>query len=438
MENRNIAKIVVIVMSILCAAIQTWASGIENKVSWSAEFVRTVGNRNAATDSADIAAYNPAGLVKLEDGAYLNVSTQVMYTESENEVNGISFDSETTSLVPGVFSVYKNGAWAGFLTLTIPGGGGNVDFDEGNGTTYEIGRQLMFLANSKLSAESVPRSYFYDGISSQSLEAEHFVVGVTLGGSYQLNDILAIAMGMQYVTANKNAKGKIAIDASNALTGVNGDLQGRIEYEQTAQGYAGVIGICLFPNENLTIGARYETITKLRYDTDVKDDNLGILAASGITNTTKVDRDLPAYIALGTSYSFTSTVRVEASFNYYFNENADWDGLENSADNGFDAGFMLEYSLTTSLKVSAGYLYTNTAIDSEAISREALQLNANSVGGGFQYQFGENLTTNVGFYYSFYHETSRTTDIGGLGLDTYRENYDKALTNVAVGIQYKF
>lgn len=435
MENRNIEMIVVVVMGILLAANQAWASGIENKVSWSAEFVRTVGNRNAATDSADIAAYNPAGLVKLGDGVYLNAAAQVMLTESKNEVNGISYESDTTALVPGVFSVYKKGPWAGFLTLTIPGGGGKVDFDEGNGTTYQIGRQLMLQANSRLAAASVPSSYFYDRISSQSLEADHYAAGVTLGGSYQLSDISALAMGLRYVTAEKNATGSVAIDASNALTGVNGELLGRIKYEQTAEGYAGVVGICLFPNENLTIGARYETLTRLRYDTDVKDDNLGILAASGITDATKADRDLPAFFALGASYSFTPTVRVEASYNSYFNEDADWDGAENKTDNGYDAGIMLEYSMTPKLKVSAGYLYTNTAIDPEALSREALQLDAHSFGGGFQYQFGESLAMNAGAFHSFYRDASRTTIAG---VDTYEERFDKALTNMAVGMQYKF
>ena len=361
-----------------------------------------------------------------------------MLTESENEVNGIPYESDTTALVPGVFSVYKKGPWAGFLTLTIPGGGGKVDFDEGNGTTYQIGRQLMLQANSKLAAASVPRSYFYDRISSQNLEADHYVAGVTLGGSYQLSDISALAMGVRYVTADKNAAGSIAIDASNALTGVNGELLGRIKYEQTAEGYAGVVGICLFPHESFTVGARYETRTSLRYDTDVKDDNLGILSASGITDATEADRDLPAFVALGTSYSVTPTVRVEASYNYYFNENADWDGAENKADNGYDAGIMLEYSMTPKLKVSAGYLYTDTAIDSEALSREALQLSANSFGGGFQYRFGESLTMNAGVFHSFYKDVSRTTDIAGLGVDTYEERYDKALTNIAVGLQYKF
>ena len=43
-----------------------YGGGIDNKTNWSAEYIRTL-NRNAATDFADIAAYNPAGTVKLQD-----------------------------------------------------------------------------------------------------------------------------------------------------------------------------------------------------------------------------------------------------------------------------------------------------------------------------------------------------------------------------------
>lgn len=47
-------------------ATAVYAGAIDNKTNWSAEYIRTL-NRNAATDYADIAAYNPAGTVKLDE-----------------------------------------------------------------------------------------------------------------------------------------------------------------------------------------------------------------------------------------------------------------------------------------------------------------------------------------------------------------------------------
>ena len=54
-----------------------FAGAIDNKTNWSAEYIRTL-NRNAATDYADIAAYNPAGTVKLTEGFTVNGSIQFL------------------------------------------------------------------------------------------------------------------------------------------------------------------------------------------------------------------------------------------------------------------------------------------------------------------------------------------------------------------------
>jgi hypothetical protein len=48
-----------LLLSFVCVS-AVYAGAIDNKTNWSAEYIRTL-NRNAATDYADIAAYNPAG-----------------------------------------------------------------------------------------------------------------------------------------------------------------------------------------------------------------------------------------------------------------------------------------------------------------------------------------------------------------------------------------
>jgi len=60
---------------IAASASPLFAGGIENKHNWSAEWVRTL-NRNAATDSADAVSYNPAGVMKMDNGFYLNAAGQ--------------------------------------------------------------------------------------------------------------------------------------------------------------------------------------------------------------------------------------------------------------------------------------------------------------------------------------------------------------------------
>ena len=66
-----------------CFTSSVMAGGIDNKTNWSVEYVRTF-NRNAATDAADIALYNPAGTVKMEDGLYGNLSPHYIKKEYAN------------------------------------------------------------------------------------------------------------------------------------------------------------------------------------------------------------------------------------------------------------------------------------------------------------------------------------------------------------------
>ena len=58
---------------IICMPLPAIAGGIFVNSQQSAEYVRLF-NRNAATDNADIAYYNMAGLTKMKDGQYLNGS----------------------------------------------------------------------------------------------------------------------------------------------------------------------------------------------------------------------------------------------------------------------------------------------------------------------------------------------------------------------------
>ena len=77
---------------IAASASPLFAGGIDNKTNWSAEYIRTL-NRNAATDSADIVMYNPAGVMKMADGFYGNVSAQYIAKDYNNQINGVDFDS---------------------------------------------------------------------------------------------------------------------------------------------------------------------------------------------------------------------------------------------------------------------------------------------------------------------------------------------------------
>ena len=76
---------------IAASASPLFAGGIENKHNWSAEWVRSL-NRNAATDSADAVAYNPAGVMKMDSGFYLNGTGQYALKDYSNTFLGTEYE----------------------------------------------------------------------------------------------------------------------------------------------------------------------------------------------------------------------------------------------------------------------------------------------------------------------------------------------------------
>ena len=70
---------------IAASASPLFAGGIINKQNLSADYLRTM-NRNAATDYADIAAFNPAGIMKMADGGYAKLDVMYFDKDYSNKV----------------------------------------------------------------------------------------------------------------------------------------------------------------------------------------------------------------------------------------------------------------------------------------------------------------------------------------------------------------
>jgi len=388
-----------------------YGGAIDNKTNWSAEYIRTF-NRNAATDYADIAAYNPAGTVKLQEGFTLNGSLQYVTKEYENIINGTSFKSDEPSYLPGLFAVFNKKQFSIFGAVSNVGGGGEVDFNQGNLTTL-LGQVLILPGNP----------------GRAQLSAKSYYLGYTLGGAYALNDMFSFSVGLRYVDATREAQGSADTDAV--------PWPASISYEQEGDGWGGIFGVNLAPNDKVNIGVRYETKTNIEFDTKVITDDAtylpagGLLPYLGINNGESSPRDLPAIFAFGLSYWLNPQIRVEANYTHYFNQNADWGGEEDLVDDGYDVGFALEYHFTDSLLGSIGYMRTETGIDPIDMLPENPSLDANTFGGGIAYAFNEQFHTNFSVGNSFYEEDS-------FAAGPVRVEYDKNNFFMALGLEYRF
>jgi long-chain fatty acid transport protein len=410
------------------------AGSVDHLSNFSAEYMRTL-NRNAATDSADAAVYNPAGVMEMENGIYGNLSLQYTDKDWKNKVDGDKLSQDEPSIIPSLFGIYKKDRWAAFAAFTIPSGGGKVDFKDGDATTRIGGWGIINNINGLAGAN------LYDTIKNESLEAERYYLGFTLGGAYKINDMVSISLGTRYIDAKGELKAELQVQPS--ATGVafgQVDRSAASELERNADGWCGIIGLNIAPTEELNIGLKYESRTRLNFKYDVKHDTItglpsGLLAQEGITDGIKLRRDLPALFTLGVSYKFTPKIRVETDFTYYFQEDADWNGDEDNVDDGYELGIAFEYIFNKKLKASLGYLYSDTGMDAEYMTSYKPELNSNSIGGGIAYEAVPGLILNFALENSFYRDDSYVDTSSGTALDI---EFEKNVFTVACGVQYKF
>jgi long-chain fatty acid transport protein len=410
-----------VISLIVASASPIFAGGIENKTNWSAEWVRTL-NRNSATDSADAVSYNPAGVMKMNDGLYLNVSGQYAFKDYSNtEPNtfpytGIKHSTDEPDFVPSLFALYKNDKWAAYGAVTIVVAGGKVEYDNGTYTTARLGYGLIYTGG------------LGGTLASQYLDGKSYFIGYTIGGAYKINDIMSVSLGARYVDASRDFSGYAKLNGT-----VLGNITPSVDYEETGDGWGGIIGINLTPIEKLNIGLRFETKTSIELETHVNNDTVpGGLP--GLTNGAKRNRDLPALLGVGVSYKFTPKLRVETDLTYYFNQNAGWDNNpvtaadETVKDDGYDIGIACEYTINPQWKASVGYMYTFVGIDPNNMSIETPELDANTIAGGVAFNPTPNWGINLGVLKTFYKDAETSNGI----------KFEKDVVIVALGVQYKF
>ncbi len=410
-----------VISLIVASASPIFAGGIENKTNWSAEWVRTL-NRNSATDSADAVSYNPAGVMKMNDGLYLNVSGQYAFKDySDTEPNtfpftGTKYSTDEPDFVPSLFALYKNDKWAAYGAVTIVVAGGKVEYENGDYTTASLGYGLIYTGG------------LGGTLAAQYLDGKSYFVGYTIGGAYKINDIMSVSLGARYVDASRDFSGYAKLNGT-----LMGNITPSVDYEETGNGWGGIIGVNLTPIEKLNIGLRFETKTSIELETHVNNDTVpGGLP--GLTNGAKRNRDLPAILGVGVSYKFTPKLRVETDLTYYFNQNAGWDnnpvtaGDESEKDDGYDIGIACEYTINPQWKASVGYMYTFVGINPDNMSIESPELDANTIAGGVAFNPTPNWGFNLGVLKTFYKDAETSNGI----------KFEKDVVIVALGVQYKF
>ena len=424
------------------AASPLYAGGIINKNNQSADYMRTL-NRSAATDYPDIAVYNPAGIMKMENGAYAKIDALYFNKDYSNDVPGFGrLNADTPSVIPGAFALYKRDRWAGFFAFTIPAGGGELDYKNGNARTVALSQGVAAQANALLApaigAGLLPPTAAYSQIDDMSLEVKQSsVLGFTLGGSFALNDMFSFAAGVRYSTGTREFDGETTISAVTTIPGVNAPLNPSLRLEEDADGWAGILG-ANFAWKDLNAAVTFISNTKMEYEMDVRRDTLGIAPALGFADGSKRRIDIPGQLGFGVSYKFLPQLKVDANYVLYLEKSATIDTYSGEG-NSWDLGLSAEYIFSPKWKTSLGYLYTNIEIDdNQQINEpEEPKLSANTLGGGVVFSPTPNWDITFGGAYIWYKSVTGVSqeprNLFGVPVE-----YDKEVWNLAAGVTWKF
>ncbi len=329
-------------------------ANIDNLSNMSAEWIRT-GNRNAATDAADIVVYNPGAVSLLPDGFQVNIGNQTMIRKPKHSYDlGMGAESHeqdgTDWLLPNVYITYNKDNWALFGGYYIPGGGAVVDYPDGSITTDMIGMSTLIAVD--------PINGVFDAYTAESIKAESIYNTLTVGGAYTLNDKVSVALGLRYIMVRNNIKAGITgLNDLGGGTYYPTELDVDVDEEDEGLGFIAGVNVNLTPTVNL--GLQYQSKVGLDLETQVNKDDLG-----QFTNGEKNARDFPGMLGLGLGFDLSDKLYTEVNASYWFQKDCDWgkdDAGRNIADlagDAMSAGITASYRVLPNLLVSAGTTYT--------------------------------------------------------------------------------
>lgn len=185
-----------------------FAGGLVTNTNQSASWVRLPA-RDAST-SIDAVYYNPAGLMKLENGFHFSISNQSIFQNKEVEnfyggpgggfgLNESLYKGKVKApLFPGVYAAYKMDKLAFSLGFNPIGGGGGAVFDKGL-PSFELAASDLVPALAAQGAKGYRLNTYFEGTS--------VYFGLQGGVSYKINDYISVAAGVRYVSAKNTYSG---------------------------------------------------------------------------------------------------------------------------------------------------------------------------------------------------------------------------------------
>lgn len=213
--------------ALLMLAQLSFAGGILTNTNQSAQFVRML-SRNASTQ-LDAVYFNPAGIMKMEDGFHLGIHNQSIF-QTRTITSGFPYLKESeyigeisAPVFPDLYAAWKKDKLSLSFMVGPVGGGGGAKYDTGLPSfESQIAVIPTLLSVNGIATTDYSTKIFFEGTS--------VFWGVQVGGSYAINDVISVAAGVRVNLATNTYNGymkDISINPNQPAFGAayNGSLQ---------------------------------------------------------------------------------------------------------------------------------------------------------------------------------------------------------------------
>lgn len=485
-------RIILLFVGLLSLPFFSYSGGIVHNTNQSASWVRNFA-RDASTD-IDAVFYNPAGLTKLDDGFYFSINNQYLTQKRLitsdykylNDAPASEFEGSVVAPVfPSVYAAYKKGKFALSFGWNPVGGGGSATFENGLPSFETMLADLVpVIGGQLLGVDALVESMTgtNPGFSNVTgygadifFEGSSVFWGYQLNGSYEINDVISIAVGARYISAQNTYTGHlkdVTIDAPavyggtqapgdylrvvSTATGGNPALDGfaalldgqtadfEVDVAQTGSGITPIIGVNITPNEKMNIAVKYEFATKLELENDTKIDGSGLFPDKEVNRS-----DIPGFLSLGLDYQMTDKLSIATGIHYYLDESADYGHKDANGDpisndyimnnNFWEWALGFEYAVSEKINLSVSYLKAQTGVKESFQSDLNHSLSSNTFGFGGGYAISPKIDLNLGIAFSNYPESEKnyvTPSMTGEMVPTI-DTFDRSNFFVGLGLDFK-
>ena len=415
-----------------------WAGGILSNTNQSVDFLR-----NPARDAAiglDGVYSNPAGVVFMPEGFHLGINWQyahqtrtitstnpVFQMGRKNNANNPTKIFEGVAdapIIPSIQIAYNMENWSLQANLSVPGGGGACEFEDGLGSFESVVGNIAAML-----APMGAQGYDMDGY----MKGRQYYYGVQIGAACKVTPNLSLYGGLRMLYGDATYKAKISniqvktangyIDFGSYLQAVTAAGYGEqvaplqkygdgvnLLCNQAGVGFAPIVGVD-YKIGKFNFAAKYEFRTQIRMKNESTVNEASALdAVNKYRDGEKVNEDMPALLTIGVQYSPIDIVRINAGWHHFFDKDASWYNQSQDLLKHNTNEFLLgaEWDTTENLTFSAGGQITRYGNTDEYINDMSFVVNSYSIGFGFSYKLSKKVAVKAAYFQTYYGDYNRT------------------------------